>query len=40
MNATYTDRELRYSLADMTTYLSKHYNKEVIILIDEYDTPL
>ena len=32
--------ELEESLSDLATYLYKHYNKKVIILIDEYDTPM
>ena len=28
------------SLADLSKYLSKHYGKKVIILVDEYDTPV
>ena len=34
------DSELKSSLADLTAYLSEHYQKKVIVLIDEYDTPL
>lgn len=34
------DGDLENSLADMVNYLSEYYNKKVIILIDEYDTPL
>ncbi|MGL5084620.1 MAG: AAA family ATPase, partial [Clostridium sp.] len=31
---------LEISLLRLSTYLRKHYNKKVIILIDEYDTPI
>ncbi|WP_339067855.1 AAA family ATPase [Fusobacterium animalis] len=32
--------EYKNALKILTTYLYKHYKKEVILLIDEYDTPL
>jgi len=32
--------ELRSALKTISTLLFKHYNKKIIILIDEYDTPL
>lgn len=34
------DYDLKRSLADLATYLSIHHKKKVIILIDEYDTPI
>ncbi len=40
MNGRGEYRDLKNSLADLATYLCKHYNKKVIILIDEYDTPM
>ncbi|MFW6022378.1 MAG: AAA family ATPase [Halanaerobiaceae bacterium] len=32
--------EYTSAIADLSRYLKKYYNKEVIVLIDEYDTPL
>ena len=40
INNKAADGDLEASLADMATYLSKYYQRKVIILIDEYDTPL
>ena len=34
------DGEYENSLKNLTTYLYKYYKKEVILLIDEYDSPL
>ena len=34
------DGEYENALKNLTTYLYKYYKKEVILLIDEYDTPL
>lgn len=34
------DADYSNSLRDLSSYLEKYYNKKVIILIDEYDTPL
>lgn len=35
-----TDPEIAYSLKELAGYLSVYYEKKVIILLDEYDTPL
>ncbi|MCI8957667.1 MAG: AAA family ATPase [Lachnospiraceae bacterium] len=35
-----TDSEVAYSLKNLSGYLSGYYGKKVIILLDEYDTPL
>lgn len=35
-----TDSVVSYSLKNLSGYLSRYYGKKVIILIDEYDTPL
>ncbi len=35
-----TDSEIAYSLKNLSGYLSGYYGKKVIILLDEYDTPL
>ena len=35
-----TDSEAAYSLKNLSGYLSGYYGKKVIILLDEYDTPL
>ena len=35
-----TDSEIAYSLKNLSGYLSGRYGKKVIILLDEYDTPL
>lgn len=41
INQQASHRELKSSLADLAMYLSVHHgNKKVVILIDEYDTPL
>ncbi len=32
--------EVQYSLKNLTSYLEKYYGKKVIVLIDEYDTPI
>ena len=34
------DGEYKNALRNLTAYLYKHYKKEVILLIDEYDSPL
>lgn len=34
------DGEYENALKNLTTYLYKYYKKEVILLIDEYDSPL
>lgn len=38
--AEMTDSEAAYSLKNLSGYLSGYYGKKVIILLDEYDTPL
>ena len=35
-----TESEAAYSLKNLSGYLSRYYGKRVIILLDEYDTPL
>ncbi len=35
-----TDSEAAYSLKNLSGYLSGYYGKKVVILVDEYDTPL
>ena len=35
-----TDSEVAYSLKNLSSYLSGYYGKKVVILLDEYDTPL
>lgn len=35
-----TNDTLVYSIRELTELLEKHYNKKVIVLIDEYDVPL
>ena len=35
-----TDSEAAYSLKNLSGYLAGYYGKKVIILLDEYDTPL
>ena len=35
-----SDAEASYSLKNLSGYLSRYYGKKVIILLDEYDTPL
>ncbi|MCI8725602.1 MAG: AAA family ATPase [Hungatella sp.] len=35
-----TDSEIAYSLKNLSGYLTGYYGKKVIILMDEYDTPL
>ncbi len=34
------DNEAAYSLKALSNYLSRYYDKKVIILLDEYDTPM
>ena len=34
------DENLKSSLLNLATFLKKYYNQKVIVLIDEYDTPL
>lgn len=35
-----TDQEASNSIKALSLYLSRYYQKQVIILLDEYDTPL
>lgn len=35
-----SDAEIAYSLKNLSNYLSQYYGKKVMILLDEYDTPL
>ena len=34
------DENLKNSLLNLATFLKKYYNQKVVVLIDEYDTPL
>lgn len=34
------DSDLHYSLLNLTRYLEKFHNEKIIVLIDEYDTPI
>ena len=34
------DEDVSYKLNEMSNYLSRYYGKKVIILLDEYDTPM
>ncbi len=40
LKGTATQARLEYSLKHLSGYLYKHYEKEVVILVDEYDTPI
>ena len=40
LNKTMSEDTLVYSLKEFTELLEKHYDKKVIVLIDEYDVPL
>ncbi|MGL6108292.1 AAA family ATPase, partial [Romboutsia sp.] len=40
INKSSTKVELEISLLKLSEYLKKYYNQKVIILIDEYDTPI
>lgn len=40
VNRTCTVSELELSLLNLSKYLNNHYNQKVMILIDEYDTPI
>ena len=35
-----TDADYKFSLLNLSEYLYKHFNKRVIILVDEYDAPI
>ncbi len=40
ISKTATLTELKSSLVDLSEYLQKHFQQKVIILVDEYDTPI
>ncbi len=40
LQGTATQARIEYSLKHLSEYLYKHYGKEVIILVDEYDAPI
>lgn len=40
ISAEMKDPEISLSLQQLSNYLSRYYNKKVIILLDEYDTPM
>ncbi|MCU6708751.1 ATP-binding protein [Paenibacillus sp. J5C_2022] len=40
MQQTSDEKELQMSLKKLTEYLERYYQKKVIVLIDEYDTPI
>lgn len=40
LHNTAVDSEITRALKELSFYLSQYYNKKVIILLDEYDTPL
>jgi len=40
INRTASLADYNFSLKNLSTYLFQHFGKEVIILIDEYDTPI
>ena len=39
-NDAINETDLALSIHDLSGYLKKHYNQKVIILLDEYDTPM
>ena len=39
-NETASQTKFEYSLKNLSEYLKKHFEKEVIILVDEYDAPI
>ena len=40
INRTASTTDYRYSLKNLSEYLQTHFKKDVIILVDEYDTPI
>ncbi len=40
LKGTATQARVEYSLKHLSEYLCKHYEKEVMILVDEYDAPI
>ena len=40
INRTASKTDYEFSLVDLSKYLQTHFNKDVIILTDEYDTPI
>ena len=40
INRTASKTDYEFSLVDLSKYLETHFNKDVIILVDEYDTPI
>lgn len=40
INGEASDIDWKKSLMKLTVYLSKHYNKNVVVIIDEYDVPI
>ena len=40
LNEEITETQLNFTLLQLTIYLRKHYQKKVMVLIDEYDVPI
>lgn len=40
LDGTATSTQLRSALADLSGYLAKHRGEQVVVLLDEYDTPI
>ncbi len=40
ISETVSETKIESSLYDLSTYLKKHFDKDVIILVDEYDAPI